>query len=948
MTNMFSSVSPAMLRSSCSHGLRCLSFLAAAFTLTLALGAAEPARKQFSIPSGEASKSLELFSEQAGTQVVFLLEEVRGVTTNAAKGEMTPREALEVMLDGTGLQVVEDPQNKTLVIRPKAAPGSGRAPAKPTATSADAAPEEVVQLTPFEVSTQKDAGYRKTMSTTSSRTAVEVVKNPQAVEIISGELLEDFGVTNIWEAFRYSSSVTVIPNAVALTNQFNMRGFQVPIYINGISIPNIGATYVQMVTDNIERIEIAKGPIGLYYGVSTPNGVANYITKKPAFQNATKAELSGGNFGYAKAMVDTQTVLSRKYGVAYRLIASYVRHDGRVDGQLGDDTFVAPSIIVRPNDKIEISTEYNYNTSHRPYATNVYTFAINPQYYTDYQNPSAEVLQYFKNTYALATDDAARAKLVERWGPTQTWATWLGNWVADTYARTGTQPFYWSGSQINWWRLSPNGDAATFVTPESNTDGTRYLLDSAVTFTPVRDLSIKYRWLQTQSNTAFDRELINPRGGLRPDGRFISMTLASGLTHQAENIRYVRNSTQQLDLAYQLEALGMKHTLSAGLQDDRSVEAFGAATVDFTKAKSILDASGNVVIDNSTGVPVALTGANVYNYWDPWGSRPPGPLYDVIASEGKVSTYNVTKYQAYYLSYRGSALNDRLNVLAGMRHTKSVNLGRSDNTPTLGAIYEVMPGFHAFASWSKSLTFTTQMSITGLGVVPADNAHLLDNETDEGFEVGLKTDWRDNTLSGTLSYYRDDRDGVVLNDAYATLNDPRTLTNDPNQRVAYYVNGGLQRGEGLDMDLSWTPNRDLQILVSGNYMWTAKILSDPSLNPTQTKTSTYIKVKTIRLAGAPEYSGKLVAKYHIPDGMFKDWSIGGAVRYSDMWEYSNAGIIHVTVPAETVFDLFATWSTKLCGIPTTYKLNLINLGDTYNDITRDDGFKVRFSMGFEF
>jgi outer membrane receptor protein involved in Fe transport len=806
----------------------------------------------------------------------------------------------------------------------------------------------VVRLSPFEVSSTRDTGYRKTMSTTSSRVAMQVVENPQAVEIISGDLLQDFGANTIWQAFRYSSSVTVTPNAVAQNNQFNLRGFQVPIYVNGVGIPSVGATFTTMVTDNIDRIEIAKGPIGLYYGVSTPNGVANYITKKPEFRDATTLQLSVGSYNFAKALLDTQSVMSRKLGLAYRLIGSYGNFDGRVEHQHGTDIFVAPSMAFRPNDKVEVSVEFDYTKAKTPYATGVYTMAINPQYYKDYLNPSAEIIQYMKTAYGLTSDADAQAKIVQRWGPSQTWATWLGNWVADTYGRTSTQPYYWSGSTIDWWRLSPRGDTMNTATSESDTNGRLYVVDSAVTLTPVKNLSVKYHWLQTQSNTQFDRELANPRGGLRSDGRFIVDTLVSGLTHQPENVRYQRNSTQQVDAVYHVDGLGMKHTFMAGLQYDHTVSASGAATVDFTKAKSIKDANGNIVVDNSTGVPIQLTGQNAYDYWDPWGNYLPSPLYDVIASEARVTSYTVTNYKAYYASYRGSALNDKLNVLAGIRNTESVNLNRKDTTPTLGAIYEVLPGFHAFASWSKTLTFTNQLSVTGLGVVPGDNAHLLDNEHDKGMEVGVKSDWNNNTISGTLSYYKDERNGVVANDAYRTITDPRVVGGDPNRLVAFYVNGGLQRAEGLDMDLSWTPNRNLQVLASGNYMWTAKIVNDPSLNPNQQGTSTYIHEKTLRLAEAPIWSGKLVVKYNFTNGMLKGTSVGGAVRYTDWWEYSSSGLAHVTVPTETLFDLFATYTTKVYGVDTTFKVNLINIGNTINDITRDNGFEGRLSMAFQF
>ncbi|HEY9155619.1 MAG TPA: hypothetical protein VIM69_10845, partial [Opitutaceae bacterium] len=56
-----------------------VSFIVFAFTLN----AADTATKKFDIPKGDAAVTLRLFVEQSGEQVVFLVDRVRGVTTNA-------------------------------------------------------------------------------------------------------------------------------------------------------------------------------------------------------------------------------------------------------------------------------------------------------------------------------------------------------------------------------------------------------------------------------------------------------------------------------------------------------------------------------------------------------------------------------------------------------------------------------------------------------------------------------------------------------------------------------------------------------------------------------------------------------------------------------------------------------------------------------------------------
>ena len=87
----------------------CLAF----FLLALSgARAADPGTKSFNIPSGDAATTLRLFVEQSGEQIVFLVDHVRGVTTNAVSGEYTPRGALEqialmAMQTGIGLSRAE-------------------------------------------------------------------------------------------------------------------------------------------------------------------------------------------------------------------------------------------------------------------------------------------------------------------------------------------------------------------------------------------------------------------------------------------------------------------------------------------------------------------------------------------------------------------------------------------------------------------------------------------------------------------------------------------------------------------------------------------------------------------------------------------------------------------------------------------------------------------------
>ena len=74
----------------------------------LHLSGAEVARTPFAIPAADAEVTLETFSDQAGAQLVYLIEDVRGVATNPVQGSFAPREALERLVARTELRVEVD------------------------------------------------------------------------------------------------------------------------------------------------------------------------------------------------------------------------------------------------------------------------------------------------------------------------------------------------------------------------------------------------------------------------------------------------------------------------------------------------------------------------------------------------------------------------------------------------------------------------------------------------------------------------------------------------------------------------------------------------------------------------------------------------------------------------------------------------------------------------
>src|SRR5688572_24995362 len=70
--------------------------------------AADDARRAYNLPAGDAIQTLKRFAQQAGREIVYPVDQVRGVQTKAVRGEFTALEAITRMLEGTTLGATED------------------------------------------------------------------------------------------------------------------------------------------------------------------------------------------------------------------------------------------------------------------------------------------------------------------------------------------------------------------------------------------------------------------------------------------------------------------------------------------------------------------------------------------------------------------------------------------------------------------------------------------------------------------------------------------------------------------------------------------------------------------------------------------------------------------------------------------------------------------------
>lgn len=275
-------------------------------TLGLAVGlrAAVPPATTFNVPAGDAVTTLPTAARQAGIELMFPAETVRGVTTHEVRGRYTVREALDRMLSGTPLFVVEDPRTGALAIdrvarteRPKTEPARAT-PAPATRPGND----DTVQMSPFEVRTDHDTSYGALNSNSITRFNTPLNRMPVSADIFTADFMRDTGVTTVEQLLNEygagTGMVLATPDSDANNNQPGDRFSVSQIGVRGLSGGNIrrdgfalnGTNTNDTSVFDIERVELIHGPQGLLYGAGGAGGVIVTTSKRAKF-NRTSAQV---------------------------------------------------------------------------------------------------------------------------------------------------------------------------------------------------------------------------------------------------------------------------------------------------------------------------------------------------------------------------------------------------------------------------------------------------------------------------------------------------------------------------------------------------------------------------------------------------------------------------------------------------------------------------------
>lgn len=826
--------------------------------------------------------------------------------------------------------------------------------------------DEVVQLSVFEVTSERDSPYVADKSVATTGFAADLSKIPLAINVVTEQFLKDIGGTGFNGVAAYQAGFTtdqggmddggrntagVNPTVGAVTGGEPLRNRLRGQPIN-LSQRNGLPMMFGFSTENISRVEVARGPMAVFVGGSTLGGVMNLVTEKPAFQKSASVNVRlDSNESYAVRANLTGPILPGK--LAYRLIAYYSDGNTWRDHSQSETKFINPQLTWRPFSKLTTRLEYAY----RDRSGNLVSHAIQStdNYQRDYDNPSQALLDLGKarTTGAGAGQPYTVAEYRARIG--RAFATWR----SDRYTLDGVWHSLGEGEAFvtgDW----AGGDEANHFGPNDPYRSTYHLFESETNLFATDWLEIRLlgRYIQQDSLSMFFSNALRRY----PDGSnpLLSATNTSTKRHEDP-------LNGKLEAVFSKELFKVNHKLLVGYEIAFN-EAWAANPVwDYTVLGTVAG-SPNVI-----GSPATLTGANILNYFDPRVHAVPNYAQlvkwaDETLPAGVASrSYTRSFPEAVYAAYSGSFWKDRVTVFGGAREsiieaqswtadrdlkrlaTISRTPRQSTQSHTLGLVIEPFPGLNFYASQNigqeaqtGSLINPTTSAFNDLVTTEERANNRVKDLEGYGREAGVKVELFDRKLIGRVGVFDLSRRNTIVIDNERTANDPRNVGTvvDPNPatqnlaqtaRVQWNRTIDGNRSSGVEFGVTWAPNRNYTMVLEASHLWTNELTVNPPIAGTAPTAAAMIDYKILNgrpLDNTPDNTLRLWQKYAFTEGRLKSGWLGFGVRaQSSVMPVASTSSWGTVLPSWWVYDLALGYTVKVFERPVELQLNVENLGD---------------------
>lgn len=820
------------------------------------------------------------------------------------------------------------------------------------AAAPSTASETPITLSAFEVTSAKDSGYRVQNAVATTGIAQALIDTPLPITVVTDEFLRDAGLRGFVGAVSYVSSIATDPHAGngnyapgAGSSQGNLNRFRgQPVngtFRNGLRLAH------GFDTDNVDRIEVAKGPLAVFVGGATLGGEVNVVTKQPQFARRNELTFSAGSNETYSVAADLTGPLDARKTLAYRLLASYRDANTFRDFSNTKTTYLSPQLLWRPSSKLSLRLDY----AHRFSKGNLVSQNVSDtgNYQADFDNPRSFLLDLGRASLGRPFTVAEyRARIGQA----------FGTWRQDIFDATGRWVTLGEGLGLIEGYF-PGGKAANSYGPNARFVERSDLLENEDTLALTDWLQMRFIGRVVKSYVSHNYFSFSQR--LMPAG---SYNLTSG--YQGRRFHEdTRDAKLEAVLKHKVWITDVTLLLGGQYGDNKNYNE-----------SAVFDYAGLAPVAGSPNVfatPNPLTGANILNFFDPrvhafpdnraftrWPSVTAAPGTQVY---GQAKTNSRAAFSALSLGF----FDRRVILTGGFRrswvHSISSTLDRnhtaltgiSSGNPdtdnhTLGAIVRIVPGLNAYASINEGETIrggslvsrvTFGVPLPPLDIVtPAEQAaNRTPNAIGKGKEAGLKFELFNRKLTGSIGWFELTNGNTLVTDNDRNAADPRNVgtevdpnpaTANPGRRLQVTWTRAIDGNttEGVETDLVWTPLANYSMVFAASHLFVNKVTVARAVTADPTTQRTYLILNGRELDNSPNWMLRVFQQYRFTRGALRNASVGVGVRYQSEQSPTNSDANWgLEFGGYTVVDLQLGYATKLREHPVHFQLGVTNLLD---------------------
>jgi outer membrane receptor protein involved in Fe transport len=272
----------------------------------LSAGAASAQTVNLSLPEQPLADSLLELSRRTGENILFQPDSMAGIRAQALNGRMTPEQAVQLLIQGTGLRAISDGRGGIIIQRqvgPEQTPPSTQPATEPTQIASAPAKEAAAPQSQVEVIEE--------IVVSASRIAIAGYSQPTPITIISAAQLERDAYPSISDSL-HNLPQQQAPPAYASTNAD--QGSQGTGGTNFANLRNLGTTRTLVLFDSqrmvsataatnvdlttlpasvVSRVDVVTGGASAAWGSDAVAGVVNFVINKNIV--GLRGTISGGD-----------------------------------------------------------------------------------------------------------------------------------------------------------------------------------------------------------------------------------------------------------------------------------------------------------------------------------------------------------------------------------------------------------------------------------------------------------------------------------------------------------------------------------------------------------------------------------------------------------------------------------------------------------------------------